>query len=245
MPKRNIRLNLSFDGTAYCGWQIQKNQSTIQGTVSEAISRITGERIRLTGSGRTDAGTHARSLIANFLTHSPIDPARLAAALNRILPRDIRVLSARYVPVAFHARRDAEAKIYRYQIYLGAIQPPHLRREFFHFPYPVDFRKMEEAANNFIGEHDFASFSKSPPLPNTIRTIFRCELKKHGRCLILTVEGNGFLHHMVRNMAGTLLEVGRGSMRLHEFQELFVKRDRKFAGFTAPAHGLILLKVKY
>jgi tRNA pseudouridine38-40 synthase len=245
MPKRNIRLALAFDGSAYCGWQIQKNQPTVQGTVSDAISRITGERVRLTGSGRTDAGTHARSLVANFLTDSSIDPARLPAALNSVLPRDIRVLSARRVPIAFHARKDARSKIYRYQIYLGAVQLPHLRREFFHFPYPIDIPKMCRAADLFIGEHDFASFAKSPPGPNTVRKIFSCELKKRGRRLLLSVEGNGFLHHMVRNMAGTLLEVGRGSISLPEFEKLFAGRDRKFAGFTAPAQGLILLKVKY
>jgi len=245
MAKHNIRLVLAFDGAAYFGWQIQKNQPTVQGTVSEALFRITGERIRLKGSGRTDAGTHARGLAANFLTDSQIEPAKIVAALNSLMPRDIRVLSARYAPIPFDALRDARSKIYRYQIYLGPIQLPHLRRDFFHFPYPVHILKMEQVANRFIGKHDFASFAKSPPGTNTIRTIFRCELKKQGRRLLFTVEGNGFLHHMVRNMAGTLLEVGRGLMDLSEFGELFNRRDRNLAGFTAPAHGLILLKVKY
>jgi tRNA pseudouridine38-40 synthase len=245
MPKRNIRLVLAFDGAAYCGWQIQKNQPTLQGLVSEAINRITGEQVKVTGSGRTDAGTHARGLVANFHTDSQIDSARLVPALNSMLPRDIRVLSARRVSADFHARRSARSKTYRYQIYLGPVLKPHLRREFFHFPYPVDISKMERAARRFPGEHDFASFAKSPSPPNTIRRIFRCGLKKEGWRLCLTVEGNGFLHHMVRNMAGTLLEVGRGSIPLAEFQDLFTRRDRKLAGFTAPAHGLILLKVKY
>jgi len=245
MPQRNIRLDLAFDGAAYCGWQIQKKQPTIQGTVSDAISRITGESITLTGSGRTDAGTHARQLVANFRTRSRIAPERFAAALNSILPHDIRVLSARSVPIAFHARKDARAKTYRYQIFLGPIQPPHIRMEFFHFPFPVDIQRMVQAAEEFVGEHDFASFAKSPPVQNTFRMIFHCNLHKKGNRLLLTVEGNGFLHHMVRNMAGTLLEVGRGSISLQEFRELFNRRDRTLAGFTAPAHGLILLKVKY
>ena len=245
MSRKNIRLILAFDGSDYCGWQIQKNQPTIQGIVSEAASRITGEKVRLNGSGRTDAGTHARGLVANFLTHSGIAPGKLVLALNSLLPRDIRILSARQVPIEFHARKNARAKIYRYQVYLGSVQPPHLRREFFHFPFPVDIPKMEKAASLFIGEHDFASFAKSPPIPNTIRTVFRCDLTKKGRCLSLTVEGNGFLHHMVRNMAGTLLEIGRGDMGLPDFRKLFTCRDRTLAGFTAPAHGLILLKVKY
>ncbi|MBN2319854.1 MAG: tRNA pseudouridine(38-40) synthase TruA [Acidobacteria bacterium] len=245
MHERNIRLVLAFEGTAYCGWQIQKNQPTIQGLVSEAIARVTGEQIKLTGSGRTDSGTHARGLVANFFTHSQIDPAKLVLALNGILPGDIRILSARRVPAAFHARRDAFSKVYRYQIYLGSILRPHLMREYFHFPYPIDISKMERAVSRFRGERDFASFAKGPLVPNTVRRIYRCDLTRKGRRLFLTVEGNGFLHHMVRNMAGTLLEIGTGSMTLTEFRELFAKRDRTMAGFTAPAHGLILLKVKY
>ncbi len=245
MPEQNIRLVLAFDGTAYRGWQIQKNQPTIQGFVSEAIFRITGERIKLTGSGRTDSGTHARGLVANFITHSRIDPAKFVPALNSMLPGDIRVLSARRAPASFHARRDARSKVYRYQIYLGPILRPHLMREYFHFPFPINISKMERAALLFRGEHDFASFAKGPPGPNTIRRIYRCDLTGKGRRLFLTVEGNGFLHHMVRNMAGTLLEIGTGSIILKEFRELFAKRDRTLAGFTAPARGLILLKVKY
>jgi len=246
MAKRNIRLILAFDGTGYHGWQMQQGAPTVQGLVSEAIARITGERVTLTGSGRTDAGTHARGLIANFLTSSRLPAAQFVRALNGTLPRDIRVLSARRVPLSFHARRDAVSKVYRYQMYLGSVLPPHLMREFFHFPYPVDIAKMQEAARLFIGEHDFASFAKAPAASlSTIRRILRCELKTQGRRLFLTVEGNGFLHHMVRNMSGTLLEVGRGSISLDDFRELFFKRDRTLAGFTAPARGLVLLKVRY
>ena len=167
-------------------------------------------------------------------------------ALNSILPRDVRVLSARQMPARFNARRDAKSKVYRYQMYLGPILPPHRMRECFHFPYAIDITKMEKAAQLFVGEHDFTSFAKTDTLPaNRVRRIFRCVLKKRGYCLLLTVEGNGFLHHMVRNMAGTLLEIGRGSITLDEFRKLFVARERKLAGFTAPAHGLILIKVQY
>jgi tRNA pseudouridine38-40 synthase len=246
MVKRNIRLTLAFDGTAYHGWQIQKNSLTLQGLLSEAIARITGETATVTGSGRTDAGVHARCLVANFLTESRMAPAQLVRALNGRLPRDFRVLSARHVHSGFHARRDAVSKVYRYQIYLGPIMAPHLRREYFHFPYPIDIAKMQSAARLFIGEHDFASFAKANnALLSTVRRIFRCELTKRGNRLFFTVEGNGFLHHMVRNMAGTILEVGKGSITLDDFGELIIKRDRRLAGFTAPAHGLVLLKVKY
>jgi tRNA pseudouridine38-40 synthase len=241
-----MRLTVAFDGTAYHGWQIQQGAPTLQGVISHAISRITGESPALTGSGRTDAGTHARGLVANFLTGSRISPAQWVRALNGILPRDIRILSARYVSVDFHARRNAVSKRYRYQIYLGPVLPPHLMREYFHFPYPVDIMKMQRATRLFEGEHDFASFAKAnAAVSSTVRRVFHCELTKKGWRLFLTVEGNGFLHHMVRNMAGTLLDVGRGAISLDEFRALFIKHDRRLAGFTAPAHGLILLKVQY
>jgi tRNA pseudouridine38-40 synthase len=243
---RNIRLTVAFEGTAYHGWQIQQSSPTVQGLISQAITRITGEKATLTGSGRTDSGTHARGLVANFLTGSRLAPAQLARALNALLPRDIRILSARRVHPDFHARRDAVSKTYRYQMYLGPVLPPHLIREYLHYPYRIDLAAMSAAAGLFPGEHDFASFAKTrEDYSSTVRRIFRCELSKKGRHLLLTVEGNGFLHHMVRNMAGTLLEVGRGSISLEEFRDLFVKRDRRLAGFTAPAHGLVLLKVRY
>jgi tRNA pseudouridine38-40 synthase len=245
MKMQNIRLTLAFDGTKYHGWQIQSNLPTVQGCLSEAIFKVAQERVTLTGSGRTDAGTHARGLVANFVTGSKIAPAQLARAINGLLPYDIRVLSARRAAPDFHARKDASSKTYRYQIYLGPVLPPHLIREYFHFPCSVDISKMERAARQFVGEHDFASFAKTNSYMNAVRRIFRCDLKKKGRRLSLTVEGNGFLHHMVRNMAGTLLEVGRNAISMEEFQELFSKRDRRLAGFTAPAHGLVLLKVKY
>ena len=243
---RNIRLTIAFEGTAYHGWQVQPGAPTLQGLITDTIRRITGESVTLTGSGRTDAGTHARALVANFLTKSRISPGQFVRALNGLLPRDVRILSARQVPREFHARRNAVSKTYRYQIYLGSILSPHLAREYFHYPYGVDLSKMQAAARLFAGEHDFASFAKTnPSYSSTVRRIFRCELKKHGNRLFLTVQGNGFLQHMVRNMAGTLLEVGRGSISLDAFRGLFVKRDRTLAGFTAPAHGLVLLRVRY
>lgn len=253
---RNIKLTLGFDGTAYHGWQIQTDRPTVQGALSAAIKRITGEETTPTGSGRTDAGTHARGLAANFLTNSRIEPRNMIRALNSSLPRDIRVLSARRVPLRFHARRDARSKVYRYQIYVGKVMPPHLAREHFHYPYPIDLEKMKEAARSFEGEHDFASFaakcgqgsssktgSTSPR--NTVRRILACNWSRRGNRLLLTVEGNGFLQHMVRNMAGTLLEIGSGRMSAERLEKLFESRDRRLAGFAAPAHGLILLKVRY
>ncbi len=242
---RNIRLDLAFDGTAYHGWQIQQGPPTIQAILRRVIRKITGEQVSLIGSGRTDAGTHARHLVANFFTASTIPAPQLARALNASLPRDVRVLSARTVPAQFHARFSAHSKVYRYQIFRGPVLPPHLAREHYHCQYPLDIPRMRIAAERFVGEHDFASFAAGTPDQNTVRRIIRCELKTAGRRLLFTVEGNGFLHHMVRNMVGTLLEVGRGRMSQKEFEALFVKRDRSLAGITVPAHGLILLKVRY
>jgi tRNA pseudouridine38-40 synthase len=244
---RNIRLTLAYDGTAYHGWQVQADQSTIQGIVCDAIRHISGEEVSLTGSGRTDAGTHARRLTANFATHSRIRPPSWVRALNSILPHDIRVLSARRVAHDFHSRRDAISKIYRYQIFCGAILPPHLAREHYHYPHPIDITLMEKAARLFIGEHDFASFTpaKISSSKKTVRRILRCELKKRGLRLLFSVEGNGFLQYMVRNMIGTLLELGRGRITPRQFEDLFGKRDRTLAGFTAPAHGLVLIRVRY
>lgn len=251
--RRNIRLTVAYDGTNYHGWQIQRHQPTIQGILRDAVLKITGEETSLHGCGRTDSGTHARGLVASFFTLSRIPTKNLVKALNSLLPRDIRILSAKQVPHSFHARRSARSKVYRYQVYRGRIMPPHLAREHYHYPYPVDLEVMERAARCFIGEHDFASFAASGaaakaarnPGMGTIRRIFRCDLRIAGLRMHLTVEGNGFLHHMVRNMAGTLLEVGRGRIRFQEFVELFSRRDRSMAGFTAPANGLILLRVRY
>jgi tRNA pseudouridine38-40 synthase len=243
---RNIRLVIAFDGTAYSGWQTQINAPSIQSILSAALAGITGEAISLTGCGRTDSGTHARRFVANFFTGSKIPTDRLPPALNTALPRDIRILAANEAPMDFHAIKSARSKIYRYQIYTGSIFPPHLIREYFHFPYPFDLDRMAAAARLFPGEHDFASYAKTGSgVSNTIRRILRCEFRRQGARINLTVEGNGFLHHMVRNMAGTLLEVGQGRISLSDFTALFEKRDRTQAGFTAPAHGLILVKVRY
>ena len=243
---RNIRLVLGFDGTAYHGWQEQRGQRTIQGELCEAIRRITGERANPAGSGRTDAGTHARAFVANFRTDSRIAPASIVRALNSVLPHDIRIFSAREVPAGFHARISARAKIYRYQIFRGQVLPPHLAREHFHFPYPVDAGVMTKAAGLFAGTHDFASFAASgSAAQNTVRHIFGCNLKSAGRRMVFTVEGNGFLHHMVRNIMGTLLQIGRGKRSPSDMLHILESRDRRNAGPTAPPEGLYLVKVWY
>jgi tRNA pseudouridine38-40 synthase len=253
---RNVKLTVAFDGTAYRGWQTQADARTIQGILKEAVTRITGEAPSIQGSGRTDAGVHARALVANFRTGSSLPPAQLVRALNSRLPKDIRVLSASLVPASFHARISAKAKIYRYQIFCGAVMPPHLAREHYHYPYPIVLKTMKEGIRLLEGEHDFASFAAksgkiagAPGTPardrNTVRTIFRAGILSSGQRLVFSFEGSGFLHHMVRNLVGTLLDLGRGKFDLVRFSELLEKRDRTLAGFTAPAHGLVLWQVKY
>jgi len=269
---QNIRIVLAFDGTSYAGWQVQPDRPTIQGIVREAIERTSGELVKLTGSGRTDAGTHARGLVANFLTSSRMPSSAWVPALNRLLPEDIRVLSARSVPQCFHARLSARSKVYRYQVYRGPVLPPHRARDHYHYPYSLDLSTLRRAARMFEGEHDFASFAahsgerndrraqvggagsptasrrksaKGDASPDTVRRILSCRAEIRGSNLIFQVEGNGFLHHMVRNMVGTLLEVGRGRISLGQFEELLRTRDRTQAGFTAPAHGLTLVRVRY
>jgi tRNA pseudouridine38-40 synthase len=254
-PARNIRLTLAFDGSAYHGWQIQKNHVSIQGIVRNAIQTITGERVNPVGSGRTDAGTHARALVANFVTSSRIPTSSLAKALNSVLPTDIRVLSVREVPLSFHAQHSARSKIYRYQIYRGPVMPPHLAREHFHYPYPVNLQSMTRAAKIFEGTHDFASFGKAKRLINaqpasrgaedTVRHVFKAELSAQRSFMFFTVEADGFLHHMVRRLVGTLLEVGRGRRTLEQVHGLLEGKNRGTAGFTVPAHGLVLLRVRY
>ena len=188
-PARNIRLILAFDGTRYHGWQAQANQSTIQGILSRTIEQISGEQAKLVGSGRTDAGTHARRLVANFMSRARMTPASWVRALNSTLPPDIRILSARRVPASFHARHDARSKVYRYQIFRGAVLPPHLAREHYHYPYPIDVPTMQKVARQFVGEHDFGSFTpcKVADSKPTVRRICRCELKAKGKRLLLTV----------------------------------------------------------
>jgi len=248
---RNIRLIVAFDGTCYCGWQIQKGQPTIQGTLREALRKVTGGDTLPTGSGRTDAGVHARGLVAGFRTSASIPTSALVRALNTVLPLDIRILSAATVAPSFHPRRSAKSKTYRYQVFQGRVLPPHLRLDHFHYPYSIDRESVEAAVRLVEGEHDFASFAARSGVERergsrgTVRHIFRARVRKEGNRLLFTFEGDGFLHHMVRNLVGTVLEVGRGRIVLDQFRSLFESRDRTRAGFTAPACGLTLMRVRY
>ena len=250
--RRNIKLVLSYDGTDFYGWQVQPGLATIQGTLAAALERVTGETVLPQGSGRTDAGVHALAQVASFPLANPIPLENLGDALNRILPPSIRITSAGEAPEDFHARRSALAKTYRYRIHRGSICSPFTARQVYHHPYPLEEQAMIESAVVITGEHDFTSFASvdaernsAPGSPSNIRTIFSSDWRRSGEELIYTVRGNGFLHHMVRNLVGTFLLAGKGTLNSADLAAIIESRDRSRAGATAPASGLILLGVEF
>ena len=251
---RNLKLVLAYDGTDFCGWQVQPNAASIQGTLASAIGHITGEKVLPQGSGRTDAGVHALGQVATFPTESVIPGANLVIALNDILPASVRVLDASEVPDGFHARKSAKRKTYRYRMYREAICPPFLARYVWHYPYPLDFTAMREAAPLIEGEHDFTSFAAVDPEKSedeikrrnsNVRTIFSSQWRHDGDEFVYEVRGTGFLHHMVRNLVGTFLLVGKGTLKPQDVIRILDAKDRSAAGATAPASGLYLVNVEY
>lgn len=250
MP-RNFKLTLAYDGTDFHGWQMQPVLPTIQSILAESIGRITGEKVVPQGSGRTDAGVHALAQVASCAIESSIPARNLMVALNDILPSAIRVTAAEEAATDFHARHSATGKSYRYRIFRGEICPPHLARYVYHHPYPLDEPQMKQAAPMVIGEHDFTSFAAVDPEKNkeevisNVRSITRSEWQREADELTYTVEGNGFLHHMVRNLVGTFLLVGKGSLQPEDISKILQSKNRSAAGSTAPASGLWLVSVRY
>jgi tRNA pseudouridine38-40 synthase len=249
---RNLKLTLAYDGHDFAGWQVQPGRPTIQGTLVSVFEHLTGEKTLPQGSGRTDAGVHALAQTASVSIASPIPAANLARALNDVLPRAIRVLRVEEMPPGFHARKSALAKTYQYRIFRGDICPPFLARYVYHHPYPLDEARMMEAAALVEGEHDFTSFAAVDPERgrtademNNVRTIYRSAWTRQEDELLYTVRGNGFLHHMVRNLVGTFLMVGKGSLKKEDLRRILELRDRSAAAATAPASGLFLVDVEY
>jgi len=249
---RNLKLTLAYDGHDFAGWQIQPNRPTIQGTLMSVIEQLTGEKVMPQGSGRTDAGVHALAQVAHVTLECPIPVSNLRKAMNDVLPESIRVMSAEEADPGFHARKSAKAKTYRYRIFREEICPPWLARYVYHHPYPLNEAAMVDAAGVVAGEHDFTSFAAVDPeagteagLNSNVRTIFSSEWRREGAELIYTVRGNGFLHHMVRNLAGTFLMVGKGSIGKEDLKRILAERNRSSAGATAPAGGLFLVSVEY
>jgi tRNA pseudouridine38-40 synthase len=249
---RNIRLILAYDGTDFRGWQRQPDAPTLQACLEEAIQRLTGAPAQVCGSGRTDAGVHALGQVANFHTPSPIPSANLARALNDLLPPSVRIRGAEDVSPAFHARYNVTRKTYRYRIVITPVCSPLLWRFVCHHPYPLDIARMAQAAQLFEGEHDFTSFAAADPpededTPSRVRVISRSRFfwRPRSSMLVYEVSGNGFLHHMVRNIVGTLIEVGRGKRAPSDIPRILAACDRTQAGPTAPAQGLCLMRVEY
>jgi tRNA pseudouridine38-40 synthase len=244
---RNLKITVAYDGTDFCGWQVQPNQVTIQGLLESVLSEIEGQPVKIHGSGRTDAGVHALGQVASFPLNNRIPVENLRKAMNRWLPDAVRVLRAEEVPEDFHARHSARAKTYEYRIWRGEVCPPQISRYVHPFPYPLDEPAMRQAAGRFAGTKDFRSLAASngEPWESTVRTIFSSTLEREGEQLTYRVRGSGFLYHMVRNAVGTLIEVGRGNLPPQDVDRVLEAKDRSAAGATAPARGLFLVEVEY
>jgi tRNA pseudouridine38-40 synthase len=274
---RNLRITLAYDGTEFAGWQVQPGRTTVQGTLASAIGRLSGENVLPQASGRTDAGVHALGQVVSFATTSPIPEENWMRALNDILPASIRVLDVIAAASAFHARKSARAKTYRYRILRSDVCSPFLARYVWHYPYPLNEKAMTAAAGLVVGQHDFTSFAAVDPerierrlaadkqsadnstttsstdlitdsitdAITNVRTIFSSAWLREDEEFVYTVRGSGFLHHMVRNLVGTFLLVGKGTLCQDEIRRIIDARIRASAGPTAPASGLFLVDVEY
>jgi tRNA pseudouridine38-40 synthase len=244
---RTIKLTIEYDGTHYLGWQVQPRGLTLQGVLQEKLSSLTGEKIDLLGSGRTDAGVHALAQVAHFKTKSRLDVQTIQRALNSLLPSDMVIQKVEEVDEDFHARKQSKSKTYEYRILNRNIRSAFHRGYAWHIPQTLNIREMKKATRSLIGEHDFSSFqSVGSPKRTAVRKVTRAEWKwSRDGFLRFEIEANGFLKQMVRAIVGTLIEVGKRKITSEQFQKILDSRDRKKAGPTAPAHGLFLKEVKY
>ena len=242
------RLDIAYDGTDFSGWQVQKADPSIQGTIQEALRTITKEEVHVTGAGRTDAGVHALGQVAHVRLSSPA-PASLQRALNGLLPPSIRILSLSVAPNGFHAQRSATKKAYHYHICLGEVVLPFDRPYVWHCRRTIDIDLLKEAAKKFVGEHDFLAYSNAPGRSSarktSVRTLYRLDVVQTEKGLRLEFEGNGFLYKMVRNIVGMMVSAASGKRRLEEIDEVFASRDRRLAEPGAPPQGLFLIHVWY
>ncbi len=242
----NYRVVVHFDGTEYYGWQFQTAEyPTIQAELIRVLKIIAKKQVLVTGSSRTDAGVHSSGLTANFHLPVTIEPDSLKRALNSLLPRDIRIAECELMDKSFNARFGAVSKTYVYRIFTGQVQSPFSLRFALHVPFPLDLKAMRKAARHFIGTKDFTSFSSDEPGKKKTREVdvFKMQVKKDE--ITFTVRGKSFLRYMVRNMVGTLIDVGRGKLAADDIPAIFDAKDRRRAGQTAPAKGLTLVKVEY
>lgn len=243
---RRIKVTLEYDGTGYAGWQVQPNGDTIQERVEEALAKVIREKIRIHGSGRTDAGVHARGQVAHFDIGSNLPLKNIRDGANAYLPPDIAIIQVEEVSPDFHARYNARGKIYRYRVLLRETRSPLSLDYACRISVPVDIEVMRIAGQNLVGEHDFSAFEASgSSIRNKVRQLSRLEIREEGEMLEFELQGNGFLYKMVRNIVGTLLEVGKGKLSLEDVKDILESKDRTQAGPTAPANGLYLLRVIY
>ncbi len=245
MPR--YKLTIAYDGTRYLGWQVQETGDSIQSLTQKALETALRHPIQLTGSGRTDAGVHARGQTAHFDTDLPIDLSRLRISLNALLPEDIRILQIESVPDSFHARYSARSKIYHYHLHLDRVADPFSRLYRAQVFVPIDLLRLKKAAQFFLGTHDFSAFanSKETKSDDTIRTLYRLDVVEQKGGVRLEFEGDGFLYKMVRNITGTLLDIAAGRFEPEEVAAMLASKDRRRAGAAAPPHGLFLMEVRY
>ena len=243
----NFKITIEYDGSAYHGWQRQASDRTIQGEIEDALKTMTGNSVSVTGSGRTDAGVHALNQAANFRCATSLTPEAFLKGLNSLLPEDIVITSCKMVSEKFHARYDVKSKVYHYRI-LNRLLPAAISRHYaWHIRKELDLSAMKEALSYIIGSHDFKAFEGSgSPRVSTVRCIINADLvKPDNDYLVLKIEGDGFLKFMVRNIVGTLVDVGFNKITPQDFKQILISKDRNLAGITAPAHGLFLIDVKY
>ncbi len=243
---RNILLTISFDGTAYHGWQVQENASTVQQTLQDALEQICSRRDNVVGCSRTDAGVHANMYCCNIRTEHPIPCEKLVTALNAVLPRDIAALDCKEVDFDFHARYDCRSKEYIYRIWNSPNKNPFLYNYSLHYKYPLDEKFLDSQAKQFIGTYDFSSFcAAGSSVEDTVRTVMNASVERCGDEVIFRVEANGFLYNMVRIMTGTLIDISRGRIPENSIPQIIEAKNRFAAGYTAPARGLYLNKIHY
>lgn len=246
MAMKNIKLEISYDGTNFCGFQIQPELRTVQGELQRSLSIISQSKITINASGRTDTGVHARKQVCNFLTELDIPSYKWAEVLNPLLPDDIVILNSSEVPLDFHSRYHAKRKTYRYAVHHNKTLDVFRRNYTWFYPYPLDITRMQEASQLFLGEHDFTAFSSiKASVKSKIRIISSSEVWQEGNEIYFQVTGNGFLYNMVRIMMGTLISCSRNKITPTELIDLFSTKERGKAGTTAPAKGLTLWDVEY
>ena len=241
-----VKLAVAYEGTNYCGWQIQPNGITIEQVLNETLSSLLGEEITVTGASRTDAGVHSLGNVAVFETHTKMPAEKISFALNQRLPEDIVVQESCQVPEDFHPRFSKSRKTYEYRILNCRFRQPLERRTSYFYHYPLDVRAMQKAAAYLVGEHDFTSFASVHAQTNTyVRMIYALDVVREGDMIRIRVQGNGFLYNMVRIIAGTLIQVGAGIKKPEDMESILAGKDRELAGPTAPAHGLTMIGLEY